>query len=267
MDMVIKKISLNSTSYDIRDSRVTDNVVNGSAAWTSANSIAVTNAANGNVIKESGVSITTTLGSDNTSVPTSLAVKNAIEALPSPMIFKGSLGESGTITTLPTASASNTGYTYKVITAGTYASQAAKVGDTFISDGTNWILIPSGDEPSGTVISITAGTGLSGGTITTSGTIDLNAATSSTLGGVIVGSGLSITDGILSVGSVSYATVANKIGTGAGSLSTVGGAQNPVYFSSGEVTACSFTMWSGTQSEYDQIQNKDANTYYFIKES
>ena len=43
----------------------------------------------------------------------------------------------------------------KVITAGTYASQAAKVGDTFISDGSAWVLIPSGDEPSGTVTSIT----------------------------------------------------------------------------------------------------------------
>ena len=52
------------------------------------------------------------------------------------MIFKGSLGTGGTITSLPTASNSNTGFTYKVITAGTYASQVAKVGDTFISDGT-----------------------------------------------------------------------------------------------------------------------------------
>ena len=197
--MDIKKISLNNKSYNIRDSRVTDNVVNGNAVWTSANSIAVTNAANGNVIKESGVSITTSLGSDNTTVPTSLAVKNAIDALPEPMIFKGSLGTGGTITSLPTASASNTGYTYKVITAGTYASQSAKVGDTFISDGSNWVLIPSGDEPSGTVTSVATGNGLTGGPITTSGTIALSAATASALGGIKVGSGLSITnDGTLS---------------------------------------------------------------------
>lgn len=82
--MDIKKISLNNISYDIRDSRVTTNVVNGNAVWTSADSITVTNAANGNVIKESGISITTSLGSDNTTVPTSLAVKNAIDALPPP---------------------------------------------------------------------------------------------------------------------------------------------------------------------------------------
>ena len=82
-------------------------------------------------------------------------VDTAIDNIPDPMIFKGSLGTGGTITSLPTASSSNTGFTYKVITAGTYAGQVAKIGDTFISDGTTWNLIPSGDEPSGTVTSIT----------------------------------------------------------------------------------------------------------------
>jgi glucose dehydrogenase len=55
------------------------------------------------------------------------------------MIFKGSLGTGGTITSLPTASSANEGFTYKVITAGTYASQTAKVGDTIIcaKTGTN----------------------------------------------------------------------------------------------------------------------------------
>lgn len=48
------------------------------------------------------------------------------------MIFKGSLGTGGTITTLPTNGTANIGDTYKVITNGTYASQTAKVGDTFI---------------------------------------------------------------------------------------------------------------------------------------
>lgn len=92
--------------------------------------------------------------STNTQYPSAKAVFDAIEALPEPMIFKGSLGTGGTITSLPTAAKGNTGYTYKVITAGTYASIAAKVGDTFISDGTAWVLIPSGDEPSGTVTSV-----------------------------------------------------------------------------------------------------------------
>lgn len=118
--------------------------------------------------------------STNTQYPSAKAVFDAIEALPEPMVFKGSLGTGGTITSLPAAAKANTGYTYKVITAGTYASIAAKVGDTFISDGTAWVLIPSGDEPNGTVTSVgmTVPTGLSvsGSPVTTSGTLAVSLA-------------------------------------------------------------------------------------------
>ena len=58
-----------------------------------------------------------------------------IGELPTPMQFKGTLGTGGTITSLPAAAAANTGYTYKVITDGTYQSIAAKAGDTLISNG------------------------------------------------------------------------------------------------------------------------------------
>lgn len=87
-----------------------------------------------------------------------------------PMVFKGSLGTGGTITTLPTASSDNTGHTYKVITDGTYASQSAKAGDIFVSDGNAWILIPSGTVTS---VGMTVPTGLSvsGSPVTTSGTL------------------------------------------------------------------------------------------------
>ena len=124
-----------------------------------------------------GVATTISSSSTDADLATAKAVHDAIDALPEPMVFKGSLGTGGTITELPTPSAANEGYTYKVITAGTYAGQAAKVGDTFISDGTSWVLIPSGDEPSGTVISVN-GAGASGshvtvtgGPVTTSGTL------------------------------------------------------------------------------------------------
>ena len=68
-----------------------------------------------------------------------------INNLPVPMQFKGSLGVNGTITDLPSASASNDGYTYKVITAGTYQGLVTKVGDVVTSNGSEWVLIPSGD--------------------------------------------------------------------------------------------------------------------------
>ncbi len=125
-------------------------------------------------IKTSSKTIVTTLGTNDTTVPTSKAVKDAIDALPEPMQFKGTVGTGGTITTLPAAAAGNTGYTYKVITNGTYQSIAAKAGDTFISNGSSWTLIPSGDEPSGTVTNIATGTGLIGGPITTTGTISID---------------------------------------------------------------------------------------------
>ena len=80
-------------------------------------------------------------------------------SLASPMVFKGTLGVGGTIQSLPTASSSNEGFTYLVITDGTYASQAAKAGDMFISNGSAWVYVPSADEPTPIVISdtLTAG--------------------------------------------------------------------------------------------------------------
>jgi hypothetical protein len=114
------------------------------------------------------------------------AVNTRVDNLPEPMVFKGSLGTGGTITTLPTASNDNKGFTYKVITGGTYAGQTAKIGDTFISDGTAWVLIPSGDEPSGTVtnVAVTSTDGsatITGSPITSSGTIDISVITDSAL--------------------------------------------------------------------------------------
>ncbi len=54
------------------------------------------------------------------------------------MVFKGTIGTGGTVTTLPTTY--KTGWTYRVITAGTYAGQNCEVGDLIIAlvdrDGT-----------------------------------------------------------------------------------------------------------------------------------
>lgn len=82
-----------------------------------------------------------------------------IDSLPEPMVFKGTLGTGGTIETLPTASSSNKGFTYIVITDGTYAGTSAKAGDMFISDGSAWVLVPSANDAGSLVISqtLTAG--------------------------------------------------------------------------------------------------------------
>ena len=83
-----------------------------------------------------------------------------IDNLPFPMAFKGTLGTGGTISTLPTASSDNEGFVYIVITDGTYAGQTAKAGDTFVSDGSAWVLVPSGDDAGGGLVisqTLTAG--------------------------------------------------------------------------------------------------------------
>ena len=80
---------------------------------------------------------------------------------------------------MPAAASENKGHTYKVITNHSADNKcpACKAGDMIISNGSAWVVIPSGDEPSGTVTSIATGTGLSGGPITSSGTISIDRTT------------------------------------------------------------------------------------------
>ena len=98
-------------------------------------------------------------------------VDDSMSNVAGPMRFMGTLGTGGTTTSLASAAAGNKGYSYKVITAGTYQSQTVKVGDLIVSTGSAWVVIPSGDEPSGTVTNIATGSGLTGGPITSTGTI------------------------------------------------------------------------------------------------
>lgn len=95
--------------------------------------------------------VTSTYSPTGTAPVNGTAVAEALATLPEPMVFKGTLGTGGTVTTLPVDGSANIGDTYKVITDGTYASQAAKVGDVFIcqnrtSSTNTWAYVPSGDE-------------------------------------------------------------------------------------------------------------------------
>ena len=117
---------------------------------------------------------TAAVGTNTTQIATTAFVQTAIAELPQAMIFRGTLGTGGTITSLPTASATTEGDVYRVITAGTYASQTAKVGDLFICGKTgstySWIL-SIGESGSSGVTNVATGVGLTGGPITTTGTI------------------------------------------------------------------------------------------------
>ena len=133
------------------------------------------NTYNNKVTVDSTVSTIMTTSNTALTLASKSYVDTAISGIPTPMQFKGSVGTNGTITTLPAAAVGNTGYVYKAITAHAASTNPVypeyKVGDTLISDGSAWTVIPSGDEPSGTVTSIATSNDITGGTITTSGTI------------------------------------------------------------------------------------------------
>lgn len=192
-------------AYDLAASKGTGTItgvsVNGTSVATSgvANITSVPASVLSGAIP-SAVTATTQTSSDNsTKIATTAFVKTAINNLPEPMVFKGSLGTGGTITSLPINGTATVGDTYKVITDGTYASKAAKVGDTFIcltktSNANTWELIPSGDDAGGTVTSITLNATSpiaidNSSAITTSGTRTISHATS----GVTAGTYKSVT--------------------------------------------------------------------------
>ena len=116
--------------------------------------------------KDVDTSITTSTQSAN--LPTSAAVdtyvQNAIAGITGPMIFKGAatIGADGSITVPGTVTTIKQGFTFKVTEVNASYSGVVKVGDTLIADtddptttgswveGTDWTLIPSGDEEGAT---------------------------------------------------------------------------------------------------------------------
>lgn len=90
---------------------------------------------------------TTSVTQNSNDLVTSGAVWAAIDNLPEPMVFKGTIGTNGTIewSALPSAASSNEGFTYKVITAHATTPICA-VGDVIVSNGTEWVVIPAGDD-------------------------------------------------------------------------------------------------------------------------
>lgn len=125
---------------------------------------------------------TASAGTNTTQIATTAFVTTAISGITGAMVFKGTIGTSGTAgSSLPTSGV-KIGDTYKIVTAGTYASQAAKVGDLFIATATTptWAYVPSGDDTDVTQVTAGAGlnttsddTGTDGGSITSTGTLYL----------------------------------------------------------------------------------------------
>lgn len=131
-----KKNAYNSAS--ISNATITLGRSDGSTGTTlTVNNVA--HAINADLAKNSNALGGSSLKNITDKIDSSIAANDA-------MHYMGTLGataQNPTITTLPTTA--RTGDAYKVITAGTYASIAAEVGDLFIYSGT-WTLIPSGDD-------------------------------------------------------------------------------------------------------------------------
>ena len=96
---------------------------------------------NGDFFIEAGSGITITQTSDN-------GFEVSFDGtLPSnPLIYKGTVGSGGTVAVLPAADPDNIGWMFIAIEAAT-SPVTYEVGDTLISDGYTWQVIPSGDDP------------------------------------------------------------------------------------------------------------------------
>ena len=150
-----------------------------------------------------GVATSITSSSTDNDLATAKAVFTAIDNLPEPMQFKGTVGDNSstvTWTNLATPSASNEGWTYKATSARTTSqtstlTQDVKIGDTIISNSTNWVVIPSGDEPTGTVTSVNisasnGGVTVGGGPVTSSGTLTVGHADTSSASSIVAETGV-----------------------------------------------------------------------------
>lgn len=212
----------------------------------------------------SAVTATTqTAGNNSTKIATTAYVDSAISGLPTPMQFIGTVGTNGTTTwaNLPAASGHN-GYTYKVITAHTAETgkPAADVGDALISNGTEWIVIPAGDETAtqsattgisianhgtGTVIGVqsttTSVTGVSG-SVTGSHVKSGGNGTAPTLGGKIPT--VSASDVTVPIKNTSATTVPikNASATSIPNVTSVGSASTWAFTSKTVVTDITFAM-------------------------
>lgn len=135
-DYAAKKNAYNSAS--ISNATITLGRSDGSTGTTLiVNNVA--HAINADLAKNSNALGGSSLKNITDKIDSSIAANDA-------MHYMGTLGvtaQNPTITALPTTA--RIGDAYKVITAGTYSSIAAEVGDLFIYSGT-WTLIPSGDD-------------------------------------------------------------------------------------------------------------------------
>lgn len=232
---------------------------------------------------------TASSSTNNTQIATTAFVQTLVNnkiAASDAMIYKGTIGSTGaTITALPATH--STGWTYKVITAGTYAGQQCEVGDMIvcITDGTSsndshWSVIQTNVDGAVTgpassvdehVAVFNGSTGKiikdSGFTIGKSVPADAKFTdttyTLSSFGITATAQELNYTDGVTSniqtqlnnkaasTHTHNYAGSSSAGGAANTALAlttSAGTATQPVYFSSGKPVACTYTLGASVPS-------------------
>lgn len=168
-------ISISDASTSVKGVVKLDSSINSIATDTAATSSAVKSAYDlaDAAMPKSGGTFTglITLSADPTSnleAATKQYVDNQISnkiAVADAMVFKGTLGTGGTVTSVPTTKVVK-GDTYKIITNGTYSGYTCKIGDLLIAlnsgsitaNTTNWVHVPSGDEYDSDMVGATSST-------------------------------------------------------------------------------------------------------------
>lgn len=241
---------------------------------------------------------TASSSTNNTQIATTAFVQTLVNnkvAASDAMIYKGTIGSTGaTITALPATH--STGWTYKVITAGTYAGQQCEVGDMIvcITDGTSsnnshWSVIQTNvdgavtgpaSSVNGHVAVFNGSTGKiikdSGFTIGKSVPADAKFTdttyTLSSFGITATAQELNYTDGVTSniqtqlnnkaasTHTHNYAGSSSAGGAANTALAlttSAGTATQPVYFSSGKPVACTYTLGASVPSGAIFTDTKD----------
>lgn len=199
------------------------------------------------------------------------------------MVFKGTVGTGGTVTQLPTTH--SVGWTYRVITAGSYAGQTCEVGDLIIciTDGTSannahWTVAQTNvdgavtHDAALTADRIVLGDG--NGSVKSSGTAISSLATTTqlntkvdkttTVNGHALSDDVTITKGDVGLGNVDNTADANKNVASAGKLTTArtisvaGDATGSVSFDGSKNVTLTVDV---TKATSDANGNNIANTY------
>ena len=113
----------------------------GAPVWNSPSDISVGGVSN--TVLEGVTGTTQATGDSTTKIATTEFVHNAlttgIAELNDALIYKGTIGTGGDVETLPETYSA--GWTYKVITAGTYAGHVCEVGDMIVAIEDGWTVV------------------------------------------------------------------------------------------------------------------------------